>query len=377
MSVMNHASFDDHAEVIFVSDRPSGLLAIIALHRAWQKPSIGGCRLKAYGSEDEALGDVLRLSRGMTYKSVMAGLTYGGAKAVIVSGPEVHQREAQMRAMARITDRLGGRFRTGVDFGLNTNDIDTMQRETPFVFGDSVVAPSDATAEGVLISMRTAAQSRLGHANLRGLRIALPGLGKVGMRLAELLVREGGIVLAADVDEERVQTAIRKLGVNAMSTEEAHAADVDVFCPCALGGVLNERTIKEMRASVVVGSANNQLETPRHGEMLQERGILYAPDYIVNAGGLIAVAAELEGESSAWIDEKLGALSETLASVFDTASRRNISTSVAADLLAERRITTIQRSSSPKRSSRQSSHTDSDSRPECVDPMPPRGAVAG
>ena len=377
MSVVNHISFDNHAEVLFICDQPSGLSAIIALHRVWQGPSVGGCRLKAYGSEDEALDDVLRLSRGMTYKSVMAGLTYGGAKAVIVSMPEDHRREAQMRAMARITDRLGGRFRTGVDFGLSADDIDVMQRETPFVFGDGVVAPSEATAEGVLISLRTAVRSRLGHSNLKGLRIVLPGLGKVGMLLAGLLVREGSVVWAADVDEERLQAATQKLGVNAISTEKAHAADVDVFCPCALGGVLNERTVRELRASIVVGSANNQLATPRQGEMLHERGILYAPDYIVNAGGLIAVAAELEGESSAWIDQKLGALSETLANVFDTASRRKISTGIAADLLAERRIETIQRSCSQQGAGRQLSKADPDNRSERIDPLCPGGAAAG
>lgn len=346
MSLQQHTNFDDHAEVMFVCDPPSGLRAIIALHRIWQKPSVGGCRLKSYGSDDEALSDVLNLSRGMTYKSVMAGLTFGGAKAVIVSSPDEHRRGAQMRAMARITHRLGGRFRTGVDFGLSANDIEIMQHETPFVFGDSVVPPSKATAQGVLISMKTAAQNRLGSANLEGVRIAVAGLGKVGMRLAELLRSEGAIVYASDVDDERLREACQTLGVTPIDASSAHAADVDIFSPCALGAVLNEATIMDIQAPIIVGSANNQLETARHGEQLHERGILYAPDYIVNAGGLLAVAAELEGESAAWIHQKLDALSDTLSNVFDTASRRNISPGVAADLLAEQRIATIQRSCS-------------------------------
>lgn len=355
MSVQNHSSFDDHTEILFVCDPPSGLRAIIALHRAWQKPSVGGCRLKTYDSEDEALDDVLRLSRGMTYKSVMAGLTFGGAKAVMVSAPEDRQREAQMRAMARITDRLGGRFRTGVDFGLCAKDIEIMQRETSFVFGDSVVPPSEATAEGVLISMKAAVRSRLERSDLTGLRVMLPGLGKVGMRLAELLARERANVWVTDVDEDRVQTACQKFGVKVADSSSAHAADVDIYCPCALGGVLNERTIEDMQAKVVVGSANNQLATLRDGESLHERSILYAPDYIVNAGGLIAVAAELEEESSAWVDQKLHALSDTLANVFDTASRRNLNTAIAADLLAERRIQALERSEAAHQSGKPSS----------------------
>ncbi len=346
MSLQQHTNFDDHAEVMFVCDPPSGLRAIIALHRIWQKPSVGGCRLKSYASDDEAMGDVLRLSRGMTYKSVMAGLTFGGAKAVILSAPDEHQRAAQMRAMAQITQRIGGRFRTGVDFGLNANDIEIMQHETPFVFGDSVVPPSKATAQGVLISMKTAVKHRHQRTSLQGLRVAVAGLGKVGMRLAEMLNREGAIVFAADVNDECLREASQTLGVQPIDVEGAHAADVDVYCPCALGAVLNESTIRSMRASIIVGSANNQLAEQQDGERLSEQGILYAPDYIVNAGGLLAVAAELEGESTAWINQKLDALSDTLSNVFDTASKRSISPDVAADLLAEQRIATLQRSCS-------------------------------
>lgn len=377
MSVQDHASFDDHAEIMFAYDPPSGLRAIIALHRVWQKPSVGGCRLKSYRSEDEALDDVLRLSRGMTCKSVMAGLPYGGAKAVIVSDPSDDRREAQMSAMARITDRFGGRFRTGVDFGLRPDDIAVMQAETPFVFGDGIRPPSEATAEGVLISMRAAVRHRLQRSGLQGSRVMVQGLGKVGMHLATLLKREGADVLVADVDDDRVKTACRELGVTAIAIEDAHAADVDIFCPCALGGVVNDRSVGEMRATMVVGSANNQLEAPRHGKMLQERGILYAPDYVANAGGLIAVSAALENESSAWIGRKLDALSETLANVFDTASKRDIDTGTAADVLARRRIDMHERSVTSRELGVPSPASDQNGRGERITGLNRRRAAAG
>ncbi len=312
----------------------------------------------------------------MTYKSVMAGLAYGGAKAVIVSAPGADQREPQMRATARIADRLDDRFRTGVDFGLRSDDIAVMQAETTFVFGDGIRPPSDATAEGVLISMRAAVRHKLGRSDLQGLRIMVQGLGKVGMQVTALLAREHATVYVADVDGSRVAAACRELGATAIATEEAYAADADIFCPCALGGVLNERTIGKIRATMVVGSANNQLRAPCHGEMLQERGVLYAPDYIVNAGGLIAVAAELENEPAAWIERKLGALSETLANVFDTASRRDISTCVTADMLAEQRIAMSERAAALESRSRRPSSSDQAGRHEQIAISDPRRETA-
>lgn len=342
MSLYDHRSFDDHAEITFVTDKASGLRAIVALHRVWQRPSVGGCRLRSYDTEEAALDDVLRLSRGMTYKSVMAGLSYGGAKAVIVSAPDDDARDAQMRAMGRITNRFAGRFRTGVDFGLTAADIDAMQTETPFVFGDAVVPPSKATADGVLVAIKAASRHRLDRFDLKSLRVMVQGLGKVGRELAALLVGEGAHVLVADVEEQRVTEACSTLGVEALPAERAHAADVDLFCPCALGAVINDRSLGELRASMVVGSANNQLESPDHGEQLHHRRILYGPDYVVNAGGLIAVAADLERESADWIGRKLDALGGTLETIFAMSDRRGISTSQAADRLAEERIASLE-----------------------------------
>ena len=344
MSVQHHPDFDQHDEVAFFNDAASGLRAIIAVHRSWEQPSVGGCRLRDYGTEDEALTDVLRLSRGMTYKSVMAGLAYGGAKAVIIGVPEESRRAAVMRAMARIVHRYGGRFRTGVDLGIRPADIDLMQSETPFVFGNAAVPPSNATADGLLVSVKTAVRHRLSRPALRGVRVAVQGLGKVGMRLAILLVREGANVVVSDIDTGRADQARQELDVTVVETHRIHTLDVDVFCPCALGGILNDQTIAELQASVIVGAANNQLVEPRHGDMLRQRGVLYAPDYVVNAGGLIAVANELENRREGWIREKIEGLAATLDRVFDVAERKGTSTSLTADRLAEERIQAIEAS---------------------------------
>ena len=347
MSVQHHPAFDQHDEVAFFHDQASGLRAIVAVHRSFEKPSVGGCRVRDYPAEDEALEDALRLSRGMTYKSAMAGLAFGGAKAVIIGVPDEQLRQTVMRSMARIVHRFGGRFRTGVDLGLRSADIDVMQTETPYVFGNTAVPPSNTTALGLHVSTKTAVRHKLKRPTLRGVRIAVQGLGKVGMRLATLLVRDGSHLVVGDVDAGRVQHARRELGVEVIDPDRIHAADVDVFCPCALGGILNDRTTLEIQASVVVGAANNQLAEPRHGEILRQRGILYAPDYVVNAGGLIAVAGELENQPAGWMDRKIKGLVGTLDSLFAAADRQDVSTSVAADRMAEQRIVEIEASLTP------------------------------
>ena len=344
MSVQHHPAFDQHDEVAFFHDAASGLRAIIAVHRFWDQPSVGGCRLRDYATEDDALADVLRLSRGMTYKSVMAGLAYGGAKAVIIGVPEEPRRATVMRAMARLVHRYGGRFRTGVDLGIRPADIDLMQAETPFVFGNAATPPSNATADGLLVSIKAAVRHRLSRPTLRGVQVAVQGLGKVGMRLAILLVREGADVVVGDVDVQRAERARQELGAAIIQPDRLHSAEVDLFCPCALGGVLNDRTIAELQASIVAGAANNQLADSRHGDMLRQRGVLYAPDYVVNAGGLIAVAGELENRPEGWIRSQIDGLAPTLDWVFDDAKRRGTSTSVAADRLAEERIEAIEAS---------------------------------
>ena len=337
-----HPAFDQHDEVAFFHDSKTGLRAIVALHRAYEKPSVGGCRVRDYGSEEEALADVLRLSRGMTYKSVMAGLAFGGAKAVIIGVPEDRSRAAAMRAMAGITNRFGGRFRTGVDLGLTPADVDVMRAESPYIFGDPARPASNVTADGLLVSIKAIVRHRLSRPSLNGVRVAVQGLGKVGMRITALLVKEGARVTVGDVDARRAERAGHEFGAIVTEPDRVHAADVDLFCPCALGGVLNDQTVGELKAQMVAGAANNQLATPEDGERLQQRGVLFAPDYVANAGGLIAVAAELEGRPDSWINEKVDGLKATLDQIFDEAQRTNSSASLVADELARERIRAIE-----------------------------------
>ncbi len=334
MNLRKHPDFDDHEEITFFADPASGLKAIVARHRIWNSPSVGGCRMRDYAGEDEALADVLRLSRGMTYKSVMAGLDYGGAKAVILGVPPAERREALFRAMGRAVNRFRGGFRTGVDVGLTPEDVEVMKSETRFVAGIGVMAPAEATALGVQESIKASLAHRLGSGHLRGRRVAVQGLGKVGRRLAELLVADGARVVAADVDTKSVEDARRDLGLEIVAPELIHAQAAEVFSPCALGAVINDASLGEIQAKVVVGSANNQLAETRHGADLAERGILYAPDYIANAGGLIAVAADLEDKREDWIWQKLRGLGPSLTRVFERADALGLPTAEAADRLA-------------------------------------------
>ena len=338
MDLRTHPDFDDHEEITFIADPASGLRAIVARHRIWDSPSVGGCRMRDYAGEAEALADVLRLSRGMTYKSVMAGLDYGGAKAVILGVPPAEGRAALFRAMGRAVDRFRGGFRTGVDVGLTPEDVEVMKTRTRFVAGVGAMAPAEATALGVAEAIKASLARRLGSGHLRGRRVALQGLGKVGRRLAELLVADGASVVAADVNGESAAQARRELGIEIVAPEVVHLQEAEVYSPCALGAVINDDTLDEIRAKVVAGSANNQLAEAGHGAALAERGILYAPDYIANAGGLIAVAADLEDRREDWIWQKLRGLGPSLTRVFERAEALDLPTAAAADGLAQELI---------------------------------------
>lgn len=341
MNIFSHPDFDDHAAVHVRHDPASGLRAIIALHRKWDGPNVGGCRLRAYADEDEALADVLRLSRGMTYKSVMAGLRYGGSKCVILASPEaLADRERLFTAMGDFVDSLHGQVRTGVDVGLTPDDIAVMTRRTPWIAGTGAIAPDVATADGVLVAIQAAARHRLQRDDLRGLRVAVQGLGKVGLRLAGLLKDAGAQVIGAEVDAAAVGRA-RALGVEIVAPEAIHAVPADVFSPCALGSVLNDATLPELTAAIVAGSANNQLERPEHGEALAARGILYAPDYIANCGGLLAVAADIEDRPEDWVWAKVAGIDPTLEEVFARAATDGVDTASAADRVARDRIDAI------------------------------------
>lgn len=342
MRIFANPSYDAHAAVHVRHDEASGLRAIVAQHRVWSKPCVGGCRLWAYPDEDAALTDVLRLSRGMTYKSVMAGLRYGGSKCVIMASSQaLEDRAALFRAMGDFVQSLNGAIRTGVDVGLTAEDVAVMQSRTAFVDGTGAVRPDAATAEGVLVAIRAAVGRRFDRGDLKGLRVGVQGLGKVGFRLAELLMAEGAEVVGADVSEAVLAVARERLGIETVSPEAILQAPLDVLSPCALGAILNERTIPGITARVVAGSANNQLALPSHGLALADRDILYVPDYVANCGGLLAVVADIEGENAAWIAAKVAEIAPTLQEVFALAAHERIATSDAADRIARRRIDAI------------------------------------
>jgi leucine dehydrogenase len=339
-TVFENPSFDGHQEVIFVRDRESGLKAIIAIHDTRLGPALGGCRIWPFESEAAALRDVLRLSRGMTYKNALAGLKFGGAKAVII-GDESAKTPALLRAFGRAVDRLGGRYVTGEDVGISMADLEIIRTETAHVRGireGGVGDPSPYTAYGVLVGMRAAVARALGRSRLDGLRVAVQGLGAVGARLCQLLHEAGARLVVADIDPGKVTRMVEEFAAEGVAADRAHAAKVDVFAPCALGAVLNERTIPAIQARVVAGSANNQLATVADGRQLMERNILYAPDYVINAGGAIAIACEGPDFDINRLKRRVESIGTTLERIFARSSIDGCPPSQVADLLAEERL---------------------------------------
>lgn len=295
MTVWSTPAYDDHELVVHHRDHSSGLHAIVAIHARHERRGAGGCRMRAYASEEEALADVLRLSRAMSYKAAIAGVAAGGAKSVIVGDPRHDKSEQLLRAMGRLIESLGGAYVSAPDAGIDVDDLRVMCQETRYVLGaDRVAGPSAPyTAMGVLAAIRSAVRHRLGADELAGVRVALQGVGSVGRELARLLAEAGASIVVADVDDDRARGAARDYGAEVASTDEILLADVDVVAPNAYGGVLDVDTIPRLRAAIVCGAANNQLAEDGHAVLLHERGILYVPDYVANAGGMIAGLEEL------------------------------------------------------------------------------------
>lgn len=336
----------DHEEVIFCHNKEAGLKAIIAIHNTALGPALGGTRMWNYASEEEALVDVLRLSKGMTYKASAAGLNLGGGKAVIIGDPKKHKTEALFRAFGAYVNSLQGKYITAEDVGTSVKDMEYVFMETPFVTGIPVVLggsgdPSPYTAHGVLCGIKAAVKTKLNTDTLQGVRIAVQGLGNVGSNLVEYLVKEGAIVTVADIDSERVKKITTKFQLKALDPEGIITSECDVFAPCALGAVINDRTLNHLKCQVVAGGANNQLAEYKHGDALLELGILYAPDYVINSGGLMNVFVELEGYSQERAFEKTKAVYDNLINVFGISKAENIATHRAADRLAEARINAI------------------------------------
>ncbi|MCM2280852.1 MAG: NAD-binding protein [Bdellovibrionaceae bacterium] len=338
----------DHEQVVFCHDKDIGLKAIIAIHNTALGPALGGTRMWSYKTEEEALVDVLRLSRGMTYKAATAGLNLGGGKAVIIGDPKTMKTEAMFRAFGRFVNSLNGRYITAEDVGTTVRDMEYVFMETPWVtgipkaFGGSG-DPSPYTAHGVLMAIKAAVKERLGGDSLKGVRIAVQGLGNVGYHLVEYLSKENAIVTVTDIDQEKVKRIAEKFHAKAVSPDEIASVECDVFAPCAMGAVINDDSIGKLKCKIVAGGANNQLAEPRHGNMLREMNILYAPDYVANAGGLMNVFVELEGYSPDRALDKTTQVYENMMQVFAIAKKEGISTHVAADRLAEERIKVIGR----------------------------------
>jgi leucine dehydrogenase len=325
--VFSHPAFDDHERVLHWADRASGLRAIVAIHRVRNGRAVGGCRARDFASDDEALTDVLRLSRGMTYKTALAGLPYGGAKAVILGRPTPDG----LRAFGRAVDSLGGTYVTAEDVGIGRPELAIMKEETPWVLGaddvGGVAAPF--TALGVFHALRGA----LRHVgtDLPGLTVAVQGTGAVGSRLCGLLRDAGARLVVADVD---AASAAAVPGAEVVDAGSIHAVDADVFAPCALGGTLNERTIPEIRARIVAGAANNQLATPEDDARLAARGITYVPDFLASAGGVTNGVSELDGYDRADVEARIERIAATTEAVLAEARRRGIPSGEAAESLA-------------------------------------------
>jgi leucine dehydrogenase len=336
-----HVEFDDHEAVVFCRDPRSGLRAIIAIHDTHAGPAMGGTRMASYSSEADAITDVLRLSRGMSFKNIMAGLPHGGGKAVIFGDPLKDKSTQRLRAFGEHVNRLGGTFITGEDVGISVSDVQSMRAVTPHVRGIPENGPGDPspmTALGVFEGMKAAVRHLHGTADLHGARVLVQGLGAVGMRLAVLLHEAGAKLSIADINTERLETASSRLGAEVVPPDEWLAMELDIYAPCALGATLNEQTIPALKAAIVAGAANNQLATRQDGERLFRRGILYAPDYVINAGGVISTALEGPGFEATALRNRVVGIGSTLAALFELAASSDMATSVVADNMARERL---------------------------------------
>ncbi len=342
--MFDHPDFDGHEEVLYCTDESVELHAIIAIHDTTLGPAAGGCRMHPYDSAADALTDVLRLSKGMTYKNSIAGLELGGGKCVIIADPASPQKPELLRAFSSFVQRLNGRFWTAIDVGVGPADADTLAEQCDFIFANASryepgFNPSQFTALGGFSSLLGAVAHVFGSDELAGRRVAIQGLGATGFNLARHLHDTGAELVVADVRDDAVADIVKQFGATAVAADEIHCQEVDVFAPCAMGAVLNDETIPEIRAQIVCGMANNQLAEDRHGEMLRSRGITYVPDYLANCGGVTGAAPVIYTESTAdEIDSRIRGLRERTMDVLARADAENRPSSQVADAIAQERI---------------------------------------
>ncbi len=353
MTLFTHSEFDNHEQVIHYFDKPTGLKAIIAIHNTNLGSALGGCRMWNYANDDEALTDVLRLSKGMTYKAAITGLPLGGGKSVIIGDAKTEKTPKMMQAMGRAVEKLSGRYIIAEDVNTTVDDMVNIHKYTNHVVGlpsegtkQAGGNPSPLTALGVFLGLKATVKHRLGKNSIAGLRVAVQGLGNVGYNLCERLHEEGAELFVTDINDSSIQKAVNNLGATAVALNDIYSQDVDVFAPCALGGIINDDTIPQIKATVVAGAANNQMATSNHIGALKSRNILYAPDFVINAGGLINVYYEHESRINNCSNSKKSAMEHinyittTIEEIFKYADVEDISTALAANKIAESRFLT-------------------------------------
>jgi len=343
MSVFSHLEFDNHEQVAFGSDERSGLKAIVAIHNTNLGPALGGCRMWPYASDEAALTDVLRLSRGMTYKSAVAGLPLGGGKCVIIGDPRQDKSTDLLHALGEFIEGLSGRYITAEDSGTSVADMVTIGEKTQYASGvvegsEHGGDPSPSTAYGTFVGLKSAAKFRFGSDDLTGMKVAIQGVGNVGYHLARHLKDAGAELIVTDIFQDYIDRAVTEFGATAVAPDAIYSAQADVFAPCALGGIVNPETLAVLKAPVIAGASNNQLSRPEVGRLLVEKEVLYAPDYVINAGGIIDIAYQRSGEGAAALKQHIETIGDTLFTVFERAQATGQTTEDVANLIAEERF---------------------------------------
>ncbi|MFN1835080.1 Glu/Leu/Phe/Val family dehydrogenase [Balneola sp. MJW-20] len=337
----------EHEQIVICSDPENGLKAIIAIHDTTLGPALGGTRMWNYNSEEEALRDVLRLSRGMTYKAAISGLNLGGGKAVIIGDPHKDKNEALFRSFGRFVDGLNGRYITAEDVGMEERDMEWVFSETKYVTGipkslGGSGDPSPVTAFGVYMGAKACAKKAYGSDSLEGKKIALQGAGHVATYFARHAAKEGAKLYVSDIYEDKANELAKEVGAKVVDPDSIYGLDVDIYTPCALGGVINDDTMDQFKCDIIAGGANNVLEDEdKHGKELVKRGIIYAPDYVINAGGLINVSGELEGYNEERAHKKAERIYDTILDILKYSEENDVPSHVASNILAEQRIAKV------------------------------------
>ncbi len=352
--VFGQNSFDNHEQIVFCNDKDTGLKAIIGIHNTTLGPALGGTRMWKYNNEWEALNDVLRLSRGMSYKSAITGLNLGGGKAVIIGDSKIDKTPEMIRTFGEYVNSLSGKYITAEDVGTTTEDMDRIREMTSFVTGVSIEKggsgnPSPVTAYGVYMGMKAAAKFQFGAENLGGKKVLVQGIGHVGETLVDYLTKEGALVQISDINQERLEEISLKYGAQIFTGNDLYTAEVDIYSPCALGATINDDTVHKIRAKVIAGAANNQLAKDTiHGQILKDRGIAYAPDFLINAGGIINVYGEIVGYDNAEAMRRTENIYNTTLEIFNFAEQNKMTTQEAAMSIAQSRIETRKKENATK-----------------------------